>query len=164
MRLFLAVTASHKWDVHAIDVKGAFLQGKEITREVYIRPPKEANTTKVWLLRKCAYGLSDAPRCWYLKVREELLKLGASPSTLDNGIFLFTTDDSLIGIVIIYVDDFMWSGVEDHMRPHIDAIKQIFKISQESDTAFTYIGVRIIQNKDKSIFVNRKAYAEAISP
>ena len=47
-------------------MKTAFLQGKKIEREVYICPPKEAATNKVWKLQKCVHGLSDASRYWYL--------------------------------------------------------------------------------------------------
>ena len=35
-------------------------------------PPKEANTLNIWKLQKCVYGLADASRYWYLRVREEL--------------------------------------------------------------------------------------------
>ena len=45
IRLFLAMTAAHKSKIHSLDVKGAFLQGKEIDRMVIIRPPKEAKTS-----------------------------------------------------------------------------------------------------------------------
>ena len=69
-------------------MKTAFLQGKLIERTVYVRPPKEAQTNKVWKLRKCVYGLADASRYWYLKLREELIKLGATPAQLDQRIFI----------------------------------------------------------------------------
>ena len=88
IRIFLAMTSAHKWKIHSIDIKGVFLQGKETERRVFVKPPKEAKTTKLWLLLKCAYGLADAPRSWYLKIRDELLRLNALPSKLDNGIFL----------------------------------------------------------------------------
>ena len=52
IRLFLAATASKKWKIHSMDVKGAFLQGKELERKVVIRPPREAETSKLWMLQK----------------------------------------------------------------------------------------------------------------
>ena len=39
IRLFLSTTASKGWTINSIDVKGAFLQGKKLEREVLIRPP-----------------------------------------------------------------------------------------------------------------------------
>ena len=161
IRLFFSVTAARGWKMHSMDVKGAFLQGKEIEREVIIRPPKEAQTNKLWKLVKCAYGLADAPRCWYLKIREELLRLGASPSTLDNGIFLFGESD-LYGIIILYVDDIMWSGKEMKMKPIITQLKTVFLISHEDDDAFSYVGLQVSQEDDCSITVNQKTYADSV--
>ena len=161
IRLFLAMTAAHKWKIHSLDVKGAFLQGKEIDRMVIIRPPKEAKTPKLWQLVKCAYGLADAPRCWYLRIREELLSLNAQPSKLDNGIFFFYEDD-LLGLVILYVDDIMWSGIEAYMKPIITKLKLSFKISHEDDDSFSYVGLKIDQDDDYSICVSQNSYAQAI--
>ena len=112
IRIFFATTAANGWKLHSMDVKGAFLQGKTIDRKVFLKPPKEANTNKVWQLVKCAYGLADAPRCWYLRIREELLKLGAHAFKLDNGIFIFKSHSSLLmSLIVLYVDDIMWSGL-----------------------------------------------------
>ena len=56
-----------------MDLKTVFLQGKSIERDVFIKPPKEANTNKLWKLNTTVYGLCDAPREWYLSVKKELL-------------------------------------------------------------------------------------------
>ena len=161
IRVFFSVTAAKGWKLHSMDVKGAFLQGKEIDREVIIRPPKEAQTNKLWKLVKCAYGLADAPRCWYLRIREELLRLGASPSSLDNGIFLFG-ESELYGIIVLYVDDIMWSGKEIQMRLIITKLKTAFQISHEDDDAFSYVGLQVLQEDDCSIIVNQKTYADSV--
>ena len=60
----LSVFLSLNWSIKSIDVVTAFLQGKPMKREVYLRPPKEALTNKLWQLNKCVYGLSDASRHW----------------------------------------------------------------------------------------------------
>ena len=164
IRLFFAATAANGWKLHSMDVKGAFLQGKEIDREVFLKPPKEANTSKLWLLIKCAYGLADAPRCWYLRMREELMKLGARPSKLDNGIFAYESHGTLFGLVVLYVDDIMWSGKESRMKSIIDKIKAVFKISHETDEAFNYVGMQVTQDADCSIHINQSTYVESINP
>ena len=50
----------------------AFLQGKKIEQDAYIRPPKAA-TNKIWELQKCVYSLGDASRYYFLPVKEELI-------------------------------------------------------------------------------------------
>ena len=87
IHIAFAIIASNGWALTSIDVKTAFLQGKLIERTVFIHSPKEAKTNKIWRLRKCIYGLADAPRQWYLHVREELIKLTSGPSDLDAALF-----------------------------------------------------------------------------
>ena len=161
IRLFLSTAAANNWKIHSMDVKGAFLQGKELDRQVLIRPPREAATSKLWLLRKCAYGLADAPRRWYLRIREELVTLGAVPSKLDNGLFLFKESGILQGIAILHVDDIMWAGNET-MLPIIEKLKSTFQISQENDSIFTYIGIHTVQKPDGSITLDQSSYVNSI--
>ena len=53
IRFALTGISSFSWRLNSIDVKTAFLQGKEMEHTVYLRPPKEAETNKVWRLKKC---------------------------------------------------------------------------------------------------------------
>ena len=161
IRLFFATTSANNWKLHSMDVKGAFLQGKEIDREVIIRPPKEAQTSKLWKLVKCAYGLADAPRRWYLRIREELINLGAQPSKFDNGIFSFL-HNQLYGLIVLYVDDIMWAGNESQMRPVIDRLKKAFQISYEDDDAFKYIGLQVSQDSRYNVAIDQTSYAASI--
>lgn len=65
LRLILAALVQKDWKMHTMDIKTAFLQGAEISRKIFIRPPEEANQKNVvWQLRKCVYGLSDASLNW----------------------------------------------------------------------------------------------------
>ena len=62
----LAVAANEKFDLSSGDIKSAFLQGKNLNREVFVVPPTEANEEGVlWLLKKGAYGLIDASRMFF---------------------------------------------------------------------------------------------------
>ena len=60
VRIAFAIIASNCWTLNSIDVKTAFLQGKNIERTVFIHQPKEAKSNKIWRLRKRIYGLADA--------------------------------------------------------------------------------------------------------
>ena len=55
----IALTVQHNSELPAIDIKIAILQGKPIT-DVYVIPLKEANTSYIWKLKRCIYGLVDA--------------------------------------------------------------------------------------------------------
>ena len=50
VRILLSVASLNSWDCHTLDVKAAYLQGNEIEREVYLKPPPEFFNGKVWKL------------------------------------------------------------------------------------------------------------------
>ena len=64
MKMLIAITASKKWTMKSIDIKAAFLQGQPINRELYVKPPPEAESPPgvVWKLKKSVYGLNDAAK------------------------------------------------------------------------------------------------------
>ena len=130
LHLTCCIISSNKWPLNSLDVKTAFLQGKLIERTVYVRPPKEAQTNKVWKLRKCVYGLTDASWYWYLKLREELIKLGATPTQLHEGTFIWSKNNKPIGIMACFVD-VLWGG-NTEFETIINKLKQAFRIGTEN--------------------------------
>ena len=62
IKIFATVAAKEGWEIKTCDVTSAFLQGVEIDRDVFIRPPVEKRIPGVlWKLLKAVYGLVDAP-------------------------------------------------------------------------------------------------------
>ena len=51
------------------------------------------------------YGLADASRYWYLRVKGELIKLGANVSSVDPYLFYWKEHYNLVGILTCHVDD-----------------------------------------------------------
>ena len=81
MRLVFLTAASNKWEIKSLDIKAAFLQGDKMERDVFLRPPVDVcPENEVWKLKRCIYGLNDAPRAWYSRVNKEMLKRGAAVS------------------------------------------------------------------------------------
>ena len=70
--ILLAAIAAKHWKVYTLDVKSAFLQGNAINRDVFIKPPREATTENIWKLLITMYGVCDAPRAWYLTMKQFL--------------------------------------------------------------------------------------------
>ena len=162
VRVALSTLACYKWDLKSLDIKSAFLQGKKMERTVFLKPPKEASTNKIWLLQKCVYGLSDASRFWYLRVREEIIKLDGEVSALDQGLFLFFENNELQGIISCFVDDMVYGGNIEFENNVIKPLRQTFTISSENRQSFYYVGINIHQNPDKSIVVNQTSYIKSI--
>ena len=69
-------------------------------------PPKDiVEVDKIWKLKRCIYGLYDAPREWYNQLSEKLKEFGGTISTYENSLFMWHKDDVLEGIMTIHVDD-----------------------------------------------------------
>ena len=96
-------------------------------------PPKEANTNKIWKLQKCVYGVTVASRFWYLRVKEEIVKLVANVRLVDPGLFYSNEHYKLIGILGCHVDDMIWGG---NKNVKINAINNLKNTFMETD-AFT---------------------------
>ena len=47
IRTMFILCASRKWPVNSINIKTAFLQGKDLEPIVFVRPPKEAQSNKI---------------------------------------------------------------------------------------------------------------------
>ena len=88
-------------------VRSAYLQGSPIKRDLFLIPPKIAQTDKIWKLLKCPYGLVDAGRMWFIKIQQDLKEIGGSPLTLDPGVFVWKYEEKLIGLMAFHVDDFI---------------------------------------------------------
>ena len=115
----------------------------------------EVTRDKLWRLKKAIYGLNDAARVSYLKVKEELGKMGAIKSKHDEAIFYWKKDAVLQDIIACHVDDFIFSRTALFMDSAVRLLKQKFKVSAEGEHRFTYIGLQIDQNA-KYITVSQK--------
>jgi len=83
---------------------------------------------QVWLLHKVLYGLKQASREWYLKLREQLKGLGFKRSDTDHRVFTKIIDRKLF-IIAIYVDNFLlFSGRIDDIKAIKEELSKCFEI------------------------------------
>lgn len=162
MRIFFAIASSNAWKIKTTDIKSAFLQGKQIQREVYLEPPAEAKVPGItWKLNKVVYGLNDAARNWFMSVEENMLKLGCSQSKLDPALFFYTNEDVLRGILICHVDDFLHAGDQEFEVKVIIGMKKQFAAGTAYEDLFRYVGLNIKQHPGK-ITVDQNHFIERI--
>jgi len=147
MRMCLMVVSYQGWIMRSTDIKSAFLQSKEMTRQVFVTPPKEAeNDDSVWKLKKCLYGLTDASRQFYMSVCDELFRLGVKRSSLDSSLFyMHDKTGSLSGILISHIDDFLHAGSETFETTIVDSLRKRFLAGRQDEKNFTYVGYQLRQ-------------------
>ena len=85
-------------------------------------------------------------------------RLGCKNSRLDSSLFIYYTD-SLEGLLIAHVDDFLWAGTDKFNESVIIKLKQTFKVSTENAESFTYIGIELHRNP-QGIYVKQKKYLD----
>lgn len=165
LKMILAVIAQNGWKPCSMDIKTAFLQGHELERDIFIRPPKEADSPGIiWRLKKCVYGLVDASLYWYNRVKSVMLDLGANISRVDPAVFYWIdSDNQVIGILASHVDDFIWSGTPYFEESVINKVRSTFCVGKENSVAFQYIGMDLSCEKDE-ILLHQDQYVENIAP
>ena len=114
LRIFLAIASNQNRTVKTTEIMSAFLQGKELKWDVYLKPPKESDTPVgiIGNLKHCLYGLKDGARQFYLSVKEELIKLGFIQCDLDPAVLFIHREGKRSGVICSHVDDFLHAGDE----------------------------------------------------
>ena len=162
VRLALALASVNGWKCHTMDIKAAYLQGKKIDREVYLRPPTEFDNGSLWRLKKTVYGLCDAARQWYMSVKDQLIILGAVISALEPALFSWNCDGKIEGVMCVYVDDFLWAGTKKFEKKIIMQMYKVFQVGSSNSGCFKYVGLNIVTNEDGSISVDQHQYGASL--
>jgi len=163
VRVILAHAANQGWQVHHLDVKSAFLNGK-LEEEVYVAQPvgftvkdKEHLVLK---LNKALYGLRQAPRAWNMRLDRSLKQFGFRRCAQEQAVYTRGSTNTRI-IVGVYVDDLIVTG-EDPVAI-TDFKKQMMGEFEMSDLGFLtyYLGIEVEQQK-AGITIKQSAYAKKV--
>ena len=145
-----------------MDIKTVFLQGKLLERKIFMKPPKEANTKKLWKLGKCVYGLNEASRYWYERVKEEFLKVEMEESNYDDALFFYKPkkQEACKGILVTHVDDFLY-GASTEFEDVIQHVRNTFTVGRKAEMPLKFLGVDL-QYSESYIKLNQKSYFDGI--
>ncbi len=162
MRFLLMTAALNKWKIQSTDIKSAFLQGRSLEREVYIKPPKEYPTKGViWRLRKCLYGLNDASKQWYDELDSRFENLGFEQCCQDPAFYYYHEDGKLEGVTALHVDDFMHCGSVNFNTNIMPKLLDGLVVGKTESDEFTYTGFHIKQTDD-AILLDQDRYLNSI--
>jgi len=173
-----AIAMAYGWIGEVFDVMTAFLTGKELTREVYARAPREGlpatkgqpRVKPYALLRiwKGAYGLTDAPRQWYLQAREIMGIIGFIELKCARAVFILRDAlHVLVAVVTLHVDDGLLFGNRQNRtfqkaRAQLDQRFNIKKWeSLNPDTDVDYLGMQWRQY-ETCIIVHMDTYIDKL--
>ncbi|CAI7888777.1 unnamed protein product [Closterium sp. NIES-54] len=106
-RTLLAGAAIKGWVVKQMDVTTAFLNGV-LEEEIFMAQPEgfDDGSGRVVRLKKALYGVKQAPRQWYLKLRGVLEEIGFTPSSAAHSLFMLGEGEQR-SFMVVYVDDIL---------------------------------------------------------
>ena len=181
MAVFLVAVVGLSRDMEAevFDVAAAFLSGVALDREIYCRAPAEGlpaacgwpQVPPYTLLRilKGAFGLTEAPRLWYLRARGLLKECGFTELRCARAVFTLFHDGLLIALLALHVDDGMLWGLKGHprfkrARAQIDKVFNIKQwIAVRPGVDVDYLGVQW-HREGTSMTVHMDTYIGKLEP
>ena len=121
--ILLALAASHDWEIHQMDVKNAYLNGK-LTETVYMKQPPNfidsAKPAHICRLAHSLYGLWQSRRIWYQTLASAFKVLGFKVCAVDHAIFVSHNVKGKV-IVAASTDDLLM--ISDHLKK-IEVVKR----------------------------------------
>jgi Reverse transcriptase (RNA-dependent DNA polymerase) len=145
VRMLMAIALRKNYKTRCIDFSSAFVQAS-LKTPVWIHLPRghypeifgHDTEGKCLELNKSLYGLSVAPKLWYLHLRERLVARGFRPSTIDP--CLYYRNEVAIAI---YVDDVVMISKTDKQLDNIlTELQMEFKVTDEGPLS-GFLGVDV---------------------
>lgn len=168
-RLLLSLATMLDFRLGCVDVTAAYLQSGPISRELFVRPPREYQTKRgvVWKLIKLSYGISEAGRQWAKTIESWLLH--DQKMVRVNGISqLYLKRDQSTNITLLLAkltDDLLIAGSEQDMHNFATSIQKRFKIGKVVINAnILFNGCEISQNEFGNVELSMTKYLESIKP
>ena len=171
VNLVLVLCASNKWVLQSGDVSTAFLSGVFDYRNLYLRPPKEGldgvNPGELLEMQKGVYGLCNAPRLWWRRLRQVLTQLGFAEMHMLPCVFVYWARDSsgerkqLMGLLAVHVDDMVVAGSAEFEKVLV-SLKGELSFGKWYVREFDFLGRHLRQREDFGIEISQPLYADKI--
>eukprot|EP00439_Symbiodinium_sp_Y106_P027546 s300_g3.t1 len=166
LRACLVESARKGYNAFITDVKNAFLRAdipSDVQGKILLRPPRileQMNITaagEVWMITKAVYGLRQSPR-WWGTYRDEKLSAaeweGPSGRTrmrqskVESNLWtLIDDEETVLGLVIVYVDDIMYLTTDSEARAAHSWLKRTWECTELEQSLpgkpVTFLGVDV---------------------
>lgn len=165
VRMFLEVAAARNWELHQMDVNNAFLHG-DLEEEVYMQmPPGFRNgedKNSVCFLKKSLYGLKQAQRCWFVKLKGALTTYGFKESHGDYSVFFLRQGTCEI-YIFVYIDDLIIGGNDTNgIASFKTYLSKCFHMKDLGSLKY-FLGIEVARNREGIFLCQRKYTLDIIS-
>ena len=174
--LFLQAVANDRHSLECADAKSAFLQTEihEHKTRLYTQAVDEvaiAMGVKPGTALEVVgniYGLTNAPRLFWLDADQKAQAIGGVPHGVDGCIWIFKDPATgrVVGRIAAHVDDFLIAGdsQSDAWLSIRDKIKHMYKWTPWKKGSFVFTGVMINQLQDYTIHLTQEHFCHELQP
>ena len=161
VRILLSIMALKHWKGRQIDIKSAFLNGK-LEEKLYMEQPEgfidPAHPDHVCELQGSLYGLKQSPRQWNARLHQVLMSLGLTVSVHDPSLYYKLSEEKLIGMCVVHVDDIAITGQNAFVSRIEDGLAREFDISLNCDLR-DFLSLKISRNvEERTASINQSHY------
>ena len=170
IRTILALAARNDMELHQIDIKGAYLNGKLNEKEViYMRQPpgyvsKNHPTNYVCRLQKTLYGLKQSGWHWYQRLVEVMVdSLSFTQCEVDQAIFFKREMNGDLTIVVVHVDDCIIAA--STLALVVDLKRRVGEHVEVTDLGELHwlLGIEVKRDREThTISLSQQSYIDAI--
>ena len=169
IRVILSIANALNMEIHQMDVKTAFLNGR-LDEEIYMKQPKgyvdNENPDHVCKLQKSLYGLKQAARCWNDVIDNYFKDSGYVQNRADPCVYvknIIRNGKKSTMIVAIHVDDLILACNDaEMMATEKKDLQGKFEMKDQGE-AHHILGMSILRNRDKHILtISQKTYLENV--
>ena len=174
LRFTLKIAAEERWRILTVDIKVAFLNAPLVTTTrdqgmvqedvmFVLKPPSlliklgYAQATEAWIAEKAMYGLRQSPRSWSIyrdRVMMDLeipnIVINQADSEPNLWILRSSLDDTLKGLILVYVDDMLITGSKEITTLVLEKIQKVWQTSIPEEvldgTSSKFLGMEIARN------------------
>ncbi|KAH9696050.1 retrovirus-related pol polyprotein from transposon RE1 [Citrus sinensis] len=150
IKIVLTLAVNNDWKLRQVDINNAFLNC-DLTETVYMPQPKgfedKNKPNHICKLIKALYGLRQAPRAWFDKLKSALYSWNFENSKCDTSLFFRRTKSDII-IMLIYVDDMIITGSNcQDVEEVVVKLSKTFALKDIGDLNF-FLGIQVARTHD----------------
>ena len=127
-----------------------------------MEPPKDLKQeNKIWKFKKPLYGLDDASRKFWLRMKELFGSMGLKTVKGDKAFYYRHKDGQLEGMILSHVDDFNMAGTKKFLEDIRTMLKTELSVSKVEKNKFRFTGVDI-EKTEEGITISMEDYANSL--
>ena len=164
MRILVSLTVKENlFPLRQMDISNAFIYGR-LDNYIYIQLPKghpeRRRNDYVWRTKSSIYGLSQSPMVWNRSLDTFLKAQDLKQLISEQCLYVREKDGEILLLLVVYVDDLLFSGREREVIQFKNAINKQFKLKTKQ-FAEDYVGIQLNQKPENgSVELHQRKHIE----